>query len=344
MSAEPLPRPLRAIDRFVFAPEDARRLAAIRIGLFGLVAIRLATNGDFAAVAGQPPALLDPISLFELLPSMPSPGLTAVLQVLGVIAALLAAAGLWPRASFPAAFAIAVFLNLMLNATGKVVHNDVLAILCLLPLLAAPRAATEAWVLRLRRRAAPAPERGGVGRAYGWPVRTAMIVVGLAYLIAGLQKLRYSGFDWFASDNLRFVLWASSDAQASPNALALFVADHDWLAHAFAAMTIVVEVGFILCLPFARLRWLLVPAVVGLHLGIWLAMGLNYLPQALTVLIVFVDWSALADRVGGNGSRYPWSAPSRAAEGPGPSRPPQPAEPPGAEHGATAGIDGGSFR
>jgi hypothetical protein len=338
MSAEPLLRPLRAIDRFVFAAEDARRLAAMRIGLFGLVAVRLATSGDFAAVAGQPPALFDPISLFELLPSMPSPGLTSVLQVLGVIACLLAAAGIWPRASFPAAFAIAVFLNLMLNATGKVVHNDVLAILCLLPLLAAPRAATEAWAVR---RAAP-PARRGI--AYGWPVRTAMIVVGLAYLIAGLQKLRYSGFDWFASDNLRFVLWASSDAQGSPNDLALFVADHDWLAHAFATMTIAVEVGFILCLPFARLRWLLVPAVVGLHLGIWLAMGLNYLPQALTVVIVFVNWSALADRVGRNGSRYPWSAPSRAAEGPGPSRPPQPAEPPGAEHGATAGIDGGSFR
>jgi hypothetical protein len=225
-----------------------------------------------------------------------------------VVAALLAAAGIWPRASFPAAFALAVFLGLMVNATGKVVHNDVLAILCVVPLLAAPRASTEAWSVR-RGRERPPDRR--TGRAYGWPIRTAMIVVGLAYLIVGLQKLRYSGLDWVTTDNLRFVLWASSDAQTSSNALALFVADRDWLAHAFAAMTILVEVGFILCLPFARLRWLLVPAVVGLHLGIWLAMGLDYLPQALTVVIVFVNWAALADRVAATRRTAPSAEASR---------------------------------
>ena len=77
-------RPIRAIDRFVFAPEDARRLAAVRIGLFGVLAFRLATNGDYAQVAGQPEALFDPVSLFHLIPSMPSPELTTVLQVAGV--------------------------------------------------------------------------------------------------------------------------------------------------------------------------------------------------------------------------------------------------------------------
>ena len=136
-----------------------------------------------------------------------------------------------------------------------------------------------------------------MGVAYGWPIRTAMIVVGLAYLFVGLQKLRYSGLGWATTDNLRYVLWSSSDSQAEPNAIALFVADRDWLVHLFAASTLVVEVGFILCLPFARLRWLLVPAVVGLHLGIWLAMGLDYVPQALAVVIIFVDWAVLADRL-----------------------------------------------
>jgi hypothetical protein len=288
--------PLRAVERFVFAPEDARRLAAVRILLFGLVAMRLATNGDYAAVAGQPAALFDPVSLFHLLPSMPSAGLTSVLRVLGVLAAVLAACGVWPRASFPAAFAVSIFLNLMLNATGKIVHNDLVVTLCLLPLLASPAAAVRAWSLPGPwRRAAPAPDGRRVGVAYGWPIRTAMIIVGFAYLFVGLQKLRYSGLGWATTDNLRYVLWSSSDSQADPNGLALFVADRGLLAHLFAASTLVVEVGFILCLPFARLRWLFVPSVVGLHLGIWLAMGLDYIPQALAVVIVFVDWAVLAD-------------------------------------------------
>ncbi len=124
-----------------------------------------------------------------------------------------------------------------------------------------------------------------------------MIVIAFAYLFVGLQKLRYSGFDWITTDNLRYVLYASSDAQANPNQLALFVADHAWLAHMFAAATIATEIGFILCLPFAKLRWLFVPAVVGLHLGIGLTMHLDYSAQALAVLIVFVNWAYIADRV-----------------------------------------------
>lgn len=311
MRAEPrLLGPLRAVERFVFAPEDARRLAAVRILLFGVVAIRLATNGAYGAVAGQPAALFDPVSLFHLLPSMPSPGLTSALQVLGVIAAVLAACGIWPRASFPAAFALALFLNLMLNATGKIVHNDLVVTLCLLPLLASPRAASWAWSLPGPwRRAAPARDgKPAAGVAYGWPIRTAMIIVSLAYLFVGLQKLRYSGLDWVTTDNLRYVLWSSSDAQADPNGLALFVADRDWLAHLFAASTIVVEVGFILCLPFARLRWLFVPAAVGLHVGIWLAMGLDYIPQALAAIIVFVNWAALVDGISRRRERAPAQA------------------------------------
>lgn len=281
---------VRAVERFIFAPEDARRLAAVRIGLFGLLAIRLATNDDFAAVAGQPEALFDPVSLFHLLPSMPSPELASVAQVLGVIAALLAAAGLFPRLTFPAAFCVALFLHLMVNATGKIIHNDVVLMLCLMPLVASPRAASAAWSVSLSRHRAVRAGARTKGEAYGWPIRTAMVVVALAYLFAGFQKLRYSGLDWVTTDNLRWVLLASSDAGASPNGLALFVAERDWLVHVFAAGTIALETGFWLCLPFARLRWLLVPGAVSLHFGIYLAMGLDYSAQALSVIIVFVNW------------------------------------------------------
>lgn len=284
----------RAIEGFVFAPEDARRLAALRIGLFGLLALRLAIN-DYGFVAGQPAALFDPVSLFHLLPSMPSPSLTSVLQPSAVAVAVVAAAGICPRVSFPSAFALAVFLNLMLNATGKIVHNDVLLTLCLVPLLATPRTASRAWAVRLAhgRGARPSPRTRSIGPAYGWPIRLAMIIVALAYLFVGLQKLRYSGLDWITTDNLRYVLWSASDSQASPNELGLFIADRAWLAHLLAAATVGLEVGFIACLPFARLRWILVPAVVGLHIGIRLMMGLDYSAQWLTVIIVFVNWATV---------------------------------------------------
>jgi hypothetical protein len=317
MRAEPeaeITGPLRRIDAWVFAAEDPRRLAALRIGLFGLLAVRVART-DYRFVADQPAELFDPVSLFHLLSEMPSGELVAVVQPLTVLAALAAAAGLLPRLSFPLAWTGAIFLGLMLNATGKIVHNDVLLLLCLIPLLAAPGTAGDRWALRLGPRADHRPEDHGGSSvaalgparapsvAHGWPVRAAMLVVGLAYLFVGLQKLRYSGIGWVADENLRWVLYAASDAAAGgPNQLALFVADRPPLAHLMAAGTIAVEVGFILCLPFARLRWVLVPAVVGLHLGIWTGMGLDYSGQALTAIVVFVNWPALLELLRGRGS------------------------------------------
>jgi hypothetical protein len=286
---------MSAIERWIFTAADARRLAAVRIGLFSLLAWRLATN-DYAAVSGQPAALFDPVSLLKLLAAMPSHDLALSVQVIGVLAAICAAAGLLPRASFPLALGCSIFLNLMLNASGKIIHNDVLLTLCLIPLVASPRAASRVYALSApswRKRPRPGEEPPLLGEAYGWPLRTAMIIIALAYFLVGMQKLRFSGVEWFTSDNLRWVLYASSDAHPSPNEIALFVAGHAWLAHLLAAGTVALEIGFPLCLAFPRLRWIFVPGVVSLHLGIYLAMGLDYSAQALAVIIVFVDWPFL---------------------------------------------------
>ena len=51
-----------------------------------------------------------------------------------------------------------IFLNLMLNATGKIIHNDVVLTLCLIALVASPRAASQAWKLPT-----PKPQRGRQG-------------------------------------------------------------------------------------------------------------------------------------------------------------------------------------
>jgi hypothetical protein len=285
---------MRRLERFLFSAEDARRLASLRIGLCALLAWRLATQ-DFTFVADQPAALFQPVSFMKLLPEMPSHDLTVALQIVGVVAALLAAAGLWTRASLPIAFVCGLVLYGMLNSTGKIVHNDVLLMLCLVPLLAAPRAASAAWSLRPPGGLRASADGSLRGEAFGWPVRTAMVVVALAYFFVGFQKLRFSGLDWVTSDNLRWVLYASSDSRAQPNAVALFVADRAWLAHLFAAGTVFIELGFPLALAFPRLRWLFVPGVVSLHAGIWLAMGLDYSAQALTVIIVFVNWPVVVE-------------------------------------------------
>ena len=279
---------LRRVEGWLFAAGDPRRLAAVRIGLCGLLAVRLA-SGPYAELATQPPALFRPVSFLRLLDRMPSPEAVAVLQALALSAAVLATVGLLTRVTLPLAWLAALPLVAMTSSLGKVVHNDVLLLLCLVPLL--PSRAGAAWSLDARQR--PVAARGPL---FGWPVRTAMVVVAGAYFFSGLAKLLHAGPAWVTSGNLRWVLYAASDAQPRPNPFALAVADRPALAHLVAAATLAVELGFPLVLWRPRLAWLFVPAVLVMHAGIGLAMHLDYRIMAATVLVVLVDWPALTDR------------------------------------------------
>ncbi len=300
-------RALRRAEGWLFAPGDPRRLAAVRIGLGGLLAARLA-SGPYPELATQPEALFRPISFLRLLERMPSPEVVAVLQAFALGAAVLATVGLLTRVTLPLAWLAALPLVAMTSSLGKVVHNDVLLLLCLVPLL--PSRAGAAWSLDARQRPPAGP-----GPAYGWPVRTAMVVVAGAYFFSGLAKLLHAGPAWVAGGNLRWVLYASSDSQPAPNPFALFVADRPLLAHLVAAATLAVELGFPLVLWRPRLAWLFVPAVVAIHAGIGLAMHLDYSAMAATVLVVLVDWAALADRL-----RGPGPPPAGSGDRPGPVR------------------------
>jgi hypothetical protein len=280
---------LARAEGWLFADGDPRRLAAVRIGLGALLAARLA-SGPYPELATQPAALFRPISFLGLLDRMPSPEAVAILQAFALGAAVLATFGLLTRVTLPLAWLAALPLVAMTSSLGKVVHNDVLLLLCLVPLLPSNAGAT--WSLDARLRPV-----AGRGPAFGWPVRTAMVVVAGAYFFSGLAKLLHAGPAWVASGNLRWVLYASSDAQPEPNPYALFVADRPLLAQLVAAATVAVELGFPLVLWRPRLAWLFVPAVVAMHAGIGLAMHLDYSAMAATVLVVMVDWPALADRL-----------------------------------------------
>lgn len=274
---------LRRADGWLFAAEDAARLAAMRIGLCGVLALHLAVT-DYRVVASQPAALFQPVFYMKLFARMPSAGTATTLQIVGVVAAVAAAAGLALRLSLPAALVCSLILDGMLNSAGRVIVGDAVLILCLLVVAASGPAAGEAWSLRRRR------PGSAVGPRYGWPVRTAMIAIALAYFFAGLQKWRHSGLAWLTSDNLRWILYG----QAHPGALALFVADRPWLAHLLAGGALLLETTFPLVLFLPRLRWLFLPAAVAMQVGIRLTLGLDYSAQWLALVIVFVDWPRAA--------------------------------------------------
>jgi len=288
-------RLLRRVDGFLFGPGSAQRLAAVRIGLCGMLALRLGLrSGLYLDTADKPDALFQPRSFTELLSGWPSHTVVLVVLVVGTIAAVFATVGLKGRIALPIALLGGIFLNGLINSQGKIIHNDVLLTLCLICLVPARHSDTWSvdWLLarrRARKEGKPEPPAERISRAYGWPIAAAMVAIAGAYFFVGWHKMQYSGTDWFRSGNLRWVLYAASDHQHG-NSLGLFIADHPRFAELFAFGTIIVECFFFLVLFFPATRWFFVPAAISLHLGIQATMHLNYLPQWWSVLIVFVNW------------------------------------------------------
>lgn len=291
MTGGGMPARLARVERWLFAPARPERLAALRIGLSATLAARLAL-GSYAALSAQPAALFRPRSFMHLFPAMPPRPAVLALQVVGVLAAVLAALGIRARQALPLAWAAGLVLAGMTTSLGKVAHNDVLLLLAMVPLLPAP--VSDAWALdRGVRGEAPGPSP-----RYGWPVRTAAVVVVGAYLFAGLAKLMDAGPAWAIGDNLRHLLYVSSDGGAVPNGVALFIADRPLLARAVATATLGMELTFPLALLGPGPAAAYVAGAAGLHLGIFLAMGLDYSAQAATVAVVLVDWPAVLGRLG----------------------------------------------
>lgn len=224
----------------------------------------------YPQLAAQVPELFRPEGVLQLAPHIPSRPVMFGLQVIVAVAGILAI--LTPsRVALPLAWVAALVLNSAATSVGKIVHNDVLLMLCLMPFL----------LFRPTARSDPAPT---------WPIRAAALIVAMSYFFTGLQKLVHSGPAWAFSDNLLWILTISSDTSPMPNAIALWIADHAWLSQVLATGSLALE----LSLPVVLVRPRLVPvaclAILGLHAGIWATMGLDYFGHAATAILVLLAY------------------------------------------------------
>lgn len=276
-------RTAATVDRWMFAPGPGVRLWVVRTGFALLFGVRLAI-GNHHELGGQPAALFRPQLLWRWLEAMPSSNVIVTVQVVGVLAAALAVFARRTRVPLLVAWGALVFVDGLLAARGKIMHNDLLALLAAVPILMAPPGADRS-------------DREPDSR-FGWPVRAGLVVIVFAYFFSGLAKLISSGPGWVFSDNLQNVLYAATLTDRPPtDAVAAFVAERALLAQLVAGATLVVEIGFPSVLWRPRWRPWFAAAVIGLHAGIWLTLGLDYWSWVVTVVLVLVDWAQVADRL-----------------------------------------------
>ena len=134
------------------------------------------------------------------------------------------------------------------------------------------------------------------GAAWGWPVRTSIVVVTGIYFLTGFQKLVASGPAWVLSDNLRNVMYGAAAHRArrpptrcrasSPTARCSRTASpssRSWSSSARSSRS---------CWPRTRVAY--VVAVAVLHVGVYLTHGLDYSMWVGTAAIVLIDWRPAA--------------------------------------------------
>ncbi|MDP1820425.1 MAG: hypothetical protein Q8K58_11135 [Acidimicrobiales bacterium] len=276
-------------DGWLFGGETAGRVRVTRILLAVLIGGRIALS-PFRGLAGQPAALFRPVWFLEWLDRMPSLGTIVAVQVIGAVAAALAVLGWRERGTFLAAWMSLLFLAGLRASRGKVQHNDVLLLLVAAAFVLAP-----VGLRALDRRRSV---------AWGWPVRTALVVVAGAYFLSGFQKVVASGPAWVLSDNLRNIMYrAALSGRAPTDQVALFIADRPALAHVVALGALAVELGFLSILFWPRARPWFVAAAAVLHTGIYLTHGLDYWMWIATTAVVLIDWQPLATGLANRATR-----------------------------------------
>lgn len=141
---------------------------------------------------------------------------------------------------------------------------------------------------------AEAPDRdAGRSPEYRWPLTLLRILFAFSYLFPGLLKLRYSGLGWFTGPNISAWLIANYGITQAPGAL--WIASRPAVSWAVALGTMVLELGFVLVVLSRAAALVLVPMAVAFHLGI--AWSVRYWFLSLPMLLLYVDWDWLDDRL-----------------------------------------------
>lgn len=193
---------LSRLDRLWYVPMPAERLAVLRIlvGIYGL-GVTLVRGAGLLDLPTADPGLFRPIGVSTLLAGPMEAGWVYGLTLLLLLANVAFVLGWRHRVSGPVYGAVLLWLLTYANSWGQILHTENL--FCLFALVLATAPSADALSLDARRRAgrgepSPAPD----GR-YGWAIRLMCTVVAVAYVLAGVAKIRNAGWAFVTGDTLR---------------------------------------------------------------------------------------------------------------------------------------------
>jgi hypothetical protein len=307
------------LDRWLLTPAPPQRLAALRMLVGGYATTYLALRAPgFLQMFDLPRHRFDPVGPLWFLAAPLSPGVMRAVLVVTIAAGVAFVAGWRWRITGPAFALLFLAVTAYRMSWGHVIHVDQLPALHLLVLGFTPAAV--AWSTDARRAGRTAP---AASDRFGWPIRIMAVITVVAYVLAGIAKVRNGGLDWMtgdvlrnhvAYDNLRKILLGSPHSPVggwlAANAGAIFTP--------LAVLTVAVELGAPVALVGGRVRTIWVASAWAFHVGIVVLMAISFPYQLLGIAYApFFRAERVIERArslvpGGSGRRGRARAPSRS--------------------------------
>jgi hypothetical protein len=266
-----------ALWRWAAPAAPPARLAALRISAGGFALVYLIVRtGYLTSYAELPSQTFHPVGVASWLEQPLPPAAVYVLHALALATGGLYLLGARFRLSGPVFAALLLWVLTYRNSWSMIFHTENLLVLHVI-VIGLSRAA-DAWAFDAKRDAPPSAR-------YGWAIRTLSALTVLSYVLAGVAKLRNTGWEWALGDALRVQVAYDTvrkiELGSFHSPLGAYLVRHAWVFPPLALATMALELGAPLAL--LRERWGRIWAfgAWGFHWGVFALMAITF-PYALS--------------------------------------------------------------
>lgn len=300
-------------NHFWFEPAKADNLGLCRIFLYGAMFLFYAFSPmifktwgwheDFPLWGNVSEALWTPMWLFQVL-HLPaaSTGVLIWIQTIWRLSLALSCIGLFTQLSTVVSFAFGTYLFGLANCYGKIHHADQLLLWAFLVMTfsrCGDAWSVDAWIHKSNAKTAAEAGDPEPSAEYTWPVHLIWVISAMVYVEAGASKLRHSGIAWVTTPTMQYYLLQAHYHIFDLEPLTrwgFFFAHWQWLSSMLAAVSLTFEIGIVIALFSKKSRWILVPGVAAMQIGIALFMGPNFY-QMILCQALWIPWDRVVERL-----------------------------------------------
>jgi hypothetical protein len=266
-----------------YAATDAQRLAILRIAVGGYALTFLIVRFPHLwNSAAYPSSRWQPVGILSPVDSAPTAWLSRFLLIVAIPAGLGFVFGWRYRISGPLFALLFLVITTFRFSWGSVLHTEHLVVIHVVVI--AFSSADHAWSKRVAQHSSS--DALDLGR-YKWAIETCAVATVVGYVVSGVAKIRYGGWDWIsgdvlrnqiAFDNLRKIMLGDIH---SP--VASWIINNDAPLKFFAPLTVIFELGAPLALFCTFLQKIWIVGIWLFHAGVLIFMAIVFPYQLLGI-------------------------------------------------------------